>query len=395
MNSKSDSGCPNFKPNEEIKNILIYRIGQLGDTIVALPAIWAIRRHFPTAHLALLSDTHGNETYVSAQSVFPQDGLFDKWLTYPAKYEGTSLRGMFDLLVELRRNKFDTLVYLAPRRRTPSQVQRDLVFFRMAGIHTFIGHRGFEILSKKDSNKPLVKLQHEADHLLFRLSLTGIPVPDFGCGEMDLKLTSIEREAGRSWMMNHSDNNSGRCLPVGIGPGSKKPSKVWPVENYVELGKILIREFNLFPVVFGGKEDIALANHLIAQWGRGECAAGQMTVRESAAALSYCRVFIGNDSGAMHLAAAVGTTCIVAFSAQFHPGAWYPYGEGHVVLREYVSCEGCMLDECNRGMDCLKAISVKKMVDASFAVLSRFDDIGDYISVHSTSYSLGRFTSGR
>lgn len=352
------------------RRILIYRIGQLGDTIIALPAIWAIRRHFSEAHLALLSDVHENDNYVLARSILPEQGLFDQWLSYPAKYGGTSPHGMFGLLIKLRRNKFDTLIYLAPRRRTPFQIQRDLFFFRLAGIHTFIGHHGFQELPPKVPGEPLPKLQHEADYLLFRLSLDGIPVPQPGCGEMDLKLTSSEREMAYAWLMKHCGNDLHSRLLVGIGPGSKKSSKVWPVEYYVELGKKLIRELNLFPVVFGGKEGTPLANYLIAQWGEGVCAAGQLAVRHAAATLSYCRIFIGNDSGTMHLAAAVGTTCIVAFSAQYHPGVWYPYGNGHVVLREDVPCEGCMLDECSRMKECLNAISVTKMMNASIAVLN-------------------------
>src|SRR4030067_1936763 len=112
------------------RRILIYRIGQLGDTIIALPAIWAIRRHFSEAHLALLSDVHENDNYVLARSILPEQGLFDQWLSYPAKYGGTSPRGMFGLLIKLRRNKFDTLIYLAPRRRTPFQIRRDVFFLR-------------------------------------------------------------------------------------------------------------------------------------------------------------------------------------------------------------------------------------------------------------------------
>ena len=377
-----------------IKRILVFRIGQLGDTIVSLPAMWAVRKYFPDAQMALLSDVHGNDEYVRAQSIFPPDGLFEQWLTYPAKYGGTSSRGMVKLLMELRRNNFDILVYLAPRWRTSGQVRRDLFFFYLAGIHTFIGHRGFEELPPKVPGEPLPALQHETDHLLFRLSLDGIPVPEIGSGEMDLKLTNSEREAAHGWMVNYCGSDINERMLIGIGPGSKKPSKVWPVEYYVELGKKLMGGFNLFPVVFGGQEDMAFADYLIRQWGKGACAAGRLTVRQAAALLSQCRLFIGNDTGTMHLAAAVGTPCVVAFSAQYYPGAWHPYGKGHAVLREDVPCEGCMLNECNRDLICLRGISVGKMMEASKNILEKFDDINNFVVSDSGNNSIFSSLSG-
>jgi ADP-heptose:LPS heptosyltransferase len=93
-------------------------------------------------------------------------------------------------------------------------------------------------------------------------------------------------------------------------------------------------------------------------------------VRQAAAALSICRLYIGNDTGTMHLAAAVGTKCIAIFSARHFPECWYPYGLGHIVLRRRVPCEGCTVFECNEHDNlCLKLIQVKDVIDAVEKIL--------------------------
>src|ERR1044072_24887 len=124
------------------RRILVYRIGHLGDTIIALPAMWALRNRFPQAHMALLSNAYKESPVVAAKSGLPATGLFDQWLTYPTGDGRTPAREFFQLWRRLRRERFDTLVYLAPRQRTPRQVRRDLMFFRAAGSRHVIAHEG-------------------------------------------------------------------------------------------------------------------------------------------------------------------------------------------------------------------------------------------------------------
>ena len=353
------------------RRILLYRIGHLGDTIISLPAMWAIREHFPQAHMALLSNAYDGRHGVLAESVLPTAGLFDQWLTYPTSDEQTPAREFFKLLLRLRRGHFDTLVYLAPRQRTPRQVRRDLLFFRAAGIRHFIGHEGFIPYPPRVDKEPLPFLEHETDHLLGRLERSGIPVPPLGQRRIDLKLTPDEIERARSWLAASCGEAHRQRRPVGLCPGSKWRSKIWPEERFAELGQRLMKEFGLFPVLFGGTEDRERGERLIAYFGSGANAAGSLTVREAAAALSYCQLYVGNDTGTMHMAAAVGTPCVVTFSAQDWPGRWYPYGSGHTILRHAVPSEGCMLSVCDRDLQCLKLIDVDEVLRACRSVLGR------------------------
>jgi heptosyltransferase III len=346
------------------QRILVYRIGQLGDTIVALPAMWAIRKHFPNAFLALMNDQHVNEGYIQALGALPKKGLFDGYISYNACREGALFGNLLKTIPEIRRGRFDTLIYLAPRRRTVSQIYRDLAFFRLGGIRRFVGWRGMKNPQVHHRLKPLPHLDYEADHLLSRLARSGIPVPPPGEGCMDLRLTAEEFKEAKNWLSGQKVLNQGHLL-IGMGVGSKMPAKIWPKDRYGLLGSHIRAQFGGVPIIFGGPEDRELGDSLIREWKTGANAAGELNVRQAAAALSFCRLYVGNDTGTMHLAAAVGTQCVAIFSARYFPGCWYPYGSNHIVLRAEVACEGCMAEDCQEfDTVCLKSISAEDVVAA-------------------------------
>ena len=359
----------NYSPGELPRRILVFRVGHLGDTVIALPALWAIKRKFPRAHIALLSNLYTEADRIGPVNLIPKEGLINEWITYPSNDKRGGIVDMARLLATLRQKQFDTLAYLAPRIRTSRDIRRDLFFFRLAGIRTLIADRGFEPMPQRTNGQSLPAVEHEADHLLHRLSLSGIPIPSLGETKMDLALTAGESREADIWL---SENVPlfGRGPLVGFGPGSKWPSKVWPEERFVEVGNRLIQKQNIYPIVFGGAEDRALGERLILAWKRGANAAGELPVRQAAAALAKCRFYIGNDTGTMHIAAAVETPCVAIMSALDWPGHWNPYGAGHMVLRRSVPCEGCLLKVCERErMRCLKEITVKEVVNACESVL--------------------------
>jgi ADP-heptose:LPS heptosyltransferase len=127
----------------------------------------------------------------------------------------------------------------------------------------------------------------------------------------------------------------------------------------------LIAEFDVWPVVFGGPEDMAMSVRLIAAWGRGYNAAGALGLRGAAAALRRCKLYLGNDTGTMHLAAAAGVRCVAVFSAREWPGMWYPYGVARKIFRSQIECEGCALEVCvEKKNECLTRISGAEVLEA-------------------------------
>jgi len=357
---------------ESSPRILVFRIGQLGDTIVSLPAMWAVRRHFPNAHIALLSDRHPGKSYVLASDLLRGAGIFEEFLSYPVSETGFILRPgrMATLLAAVRRRNFDTLVYLAPSNRKPEQIERDRRFFSLAGIKNFIGMEGFPVWQSKNPGVPLDAMPSESNLLLDRLAVSGIRVPAGDERKTELRLGAKEDEQLASWLAQLQPDG-GRPW-IAVGPGSKMPAKRWPLGRFQEVVDLLIQEFDIWPVVFGGDEDQAIGEALLQDWGRGYNAAGALGVRAALAALKRCMLFLGNDTGTMHMAAAMGVPCVVTFSSREPPGWWYPEGKRHRIFRSQIECEGCGLIECiERANECLKRISVDEVLDACREMLSQ------------------------
>lgn len=347
------------------RRVLVFRSGQLGDMIVSLPALWAVRRHWPEAKLTLLCDVHPGRNYVLASDIFGGTGICDDLEHYEVPAAGEArLRtalGRLRLLVRLRARRFDALVYLAPSIRPPAHVRRDVRFFRLAGLRRIYGADHFPPVPIKQPGQPFPVGEHEADLLLARLQADGISVPPRGQGSLDLRLGEAEAAAVARWQAT-LPSDGGRMW-LGVGPGSKMPAKRWPPERFREVVRQLITHHDIWPVVFGGREDRESGDRLLAGWGRGYNAAGALSVRGSAAALGQCAIYLGNDTGTMHLAAAAGTFCVAVFSARDWPGAWYPYGVEQRVFRTALDCEGCYLEACvELKGECLNRISVEQVL---------------------------------
>jgi heptosyltransferase III len=355
--------------------ILVFRIGQLGDTVAALPAMWAVRHHFPDASLSLLCDRHPRRNFVLAGDLLAGAGLFDEFLTYAVEREagGSLMRPlrMMGLLLTLRRRRFDALIYLAPSLRTPAQVDRDRRFFSAAGVKQFYGMRKFPQFPQfpgKTAGKPLAAVPSETDLLLERLAADAIPAAPPEQSGFELNLGLAEEEQVDAWLR---DLPSDGARPwIGIGPGSKMPAKRWDPGRFAQTVSALIARHGVWPVIFGGPEDRAVGDSLLVEWGCGYNAAGSLPLRAAAAALKRCRLYLGNDTGTMHLAAAVGVSCAAIFSSRDYPGRWYPQGRSHRIFRSQIDCEGCGLTECvERRNECLNQISASEVLAGCEAAL--------------------------
>jgi len=344
--------------------LLIYHIGSLGDTLVAVPALWAVREAYPDAHITMLTDEQPGASRIQPRDVLDGSGLIDDYILYPV---GKPL-AMARLLFRLRVGKFDSLIYLIHAPSGSRRIRRDACFFRLAGINRFVGTDGFTPYPPMQPGRPMPVVPHVADTLLARLRASGLQTSTTGRGRFDLNIGVSEQGRVDGWRSGLPDD--GGKPWVAVGPGSKMPSKVWPYERYVTVLRRLIEDCDLWPIVFGGPSDRELGERMVLELGRGYVPAGALSVRESMAAMEKCVLYLGNDTGTMHMAVASGLRCVALFSSRDYPGNWYPYGDGHEVLRTPVSCEGCMLEECiDEGMRCMLSISVDQVLQACQKIL--------------------------
>ena len=167
---------------------------------------------------------------------------------------------------------------------------------------------------------------------------------------------------------------------VGFGPGANHPKRVWPIENFVQLGKWLTKKHACRIVVVGGKNDRVLGETLKLSVGeRIINVVGQTSIRQTQALLRRCVLFVGNDAGPMHLAASVGAyvleiSCHSNSFSSVHPNSperFSPWGVRHRVLRPTntdTKCkDACLAAEAH----CIKGVKLEEVKKAVSELLSR------------------------
>lgn len=344
--------------------ILIYSIGSLGDSLVSVPALRAVRTHFGTeARIHLLHDLQ-DQNRILPEMVLAGTGLVDEFLNYTfQKAFWPKVYSAVELMTRLRKRRYDVVVNLLPSERPAKSLRRDCLFFSLCGIGRQIGFdAALEVTHHHRSPEgPVGGSIHESEHKLERLRRAGI-LTDEGqnLALPFLKVSSPEAGEARQWLASQR-RYPARPL-VAIGPGCKQPANLWELENFSKLGHRLVASGKFELLIVGGPGEQKSAERLLMNWGQGISSAGLFSVVGSAALLHQCQLLIGLDTGSTHLAAAVGVPCIVIQGARNKPGQWDPLGAGHVVIRKQVSCEGCLQFQCPKAdHPCLKNTTVDEV----------------------------------
>lgn len=362
-----------------IRRVFVYRLGSLGDMLVALPSLRLVRRAFPDAEVRLLTNMPVNRKAPAAAAVLEGTGLVDGYLRYSV---GTRRSGeLLQLWWSILRWRPEVVVYLAAGRGVPVAL-RDLKFFRWCGVRRFIGvpiteamQANFGGLAPADvSSERRMRgpLEPEAARLARNIAELG-----------DARLEDV-----RSWSLDLSEAEL-RAADEAIGPvllqrpllavsvGTKVQAKDWGKENWRRLLREVASRFPEYGLLLAGAPEESAASEFAAEgWREGGGGpvmnlCGRLTPRESAAAFQRARLFLGHDSGPMHLAASVGTPCVALFAARNVPRQWFPFGERHRVLYHAVECMGCGLETCiEQRKKCLLSITVPEVLAEVEAALS-------------------------
>jgi heptosyltransferase-3 len=348
-----------------VRKVLIYRLGSLGDTVVALPCFHLIARRFPQAERLLLTNFPVHAKAPAAAEVLGQSGLIHGYMRYTAGTRNTL--ELLQLSWKIRRFRPDVLVYLMPVRPSKN-VRRDKLFFHISGVRQIVGLPGEQELEYR-VNPASGFYEQEAYRLARALSALG----DADAGDVanwSLNLTVAEREAASESLGALIE----RPLIV-CGPGTKIQAKDWGPDNWRALIAQLHR---MYPehglVMVGAKEEAEMGDFAARDWPGPKVNVCGLNPREAAAVMERAEVFLGPDSGPMHLAAAVGTPCVIAFSAAGIPGVWFPAGQKHQIVYHQTSCHGCRLNDCIvEARRCLTSITVAEMAQAVARVLDKPD----------------------
>ncbi|ADE14479.1 glycosyl transferase family 9 [Nitrosococcus halophilus Nc 4] len=347
------------------RRILIYRIGSIGDTAVALPAFRLVAQTFPDAERRVLTNIPVNTKAAPLEAVLKNTGLVHGYMAYPLRTRN------FHKLVKLRGEictwRPDTLIYLTPPRGL-FKAFRDMLFFRSCGIKKLIGvplKRDLQQSRQLDGGH---FYEHEASRLGRCISTLGEIELDDSQG-WQLGLTAQERSKARDVLMAWEGTASFAAVSI----GTKADVNDWGSNNWKALFDQLSRRYPDLGLVLIGSPDEADTSAETGHAWQGPVLnlCGGLSPRESAAVLEQASLFMGHDSGPMHLAASVGTPCVAVFSARNKPGEWFPYGKQHRIIYHQMPCFGCRLVVCEKhGKKCIYSIEVSEVLAAVEEILA-------------------------
>jgi len=388
--------------------ILVRGVNWLGDAVMSTPALLRLRTAYPDAHIALLTPVK----------------LADIWRHHPAIdaiMEFAPGESIFKLASRLRAAAFDTALILpnSPRSALEAYLagipRRVGAAFRWRNLFLTVrvpsrpeavrmhkpSRREIERRIAKAARPSLSPQAHHVYHYLHLAAALGAdPLPLAPA----IAVMPPEVQAVRERFQVPS------TPLLGLNPGAEYgPAKRWPEDRFVAVAVELHRRLGCHWWVFGGSRDVelasAIAHQINAAGAKAEakpglaarCLAGQTSLRELCAALSACDLVLTNDSGPMHLAAAVGTPVVVPFGSTSpeltKPGlpddlpdlnaaaSAVSYGGAtqgqpiaaprHQILRASAACSPCFLRVCPIDFRCMTEISVEKVVTAMIEALRR------------------------
>jgi len=334
--------------------ILVTRLRFIGDVVLTIPVVRSLREAFPEAFIAYMGERE-------AVSLLLRDPHLDEVIPFDVSRPG--LLEQARVARELRKRKFDLVVDLFSNPRTA-------LLTYLTGAPTRVGldrrgRRRLYTVRVRDDGRPKSAV---AFHQQFITALGLTP----SVGLPTVVLSEQEREKARHQVQQlvpgRDSPGPGRPL-VGVHPGATWPAKRWLPERFAALLDLVQSSLGADVIVTGGPKDDAIIRQVI-RLARAEPAVAEgLSLRELAAVLGECSVFVTNDAGPMHIAAAVGTPTIGLFG----PGQediWFPYPaeSGHLALRRDVPCHPCHLNVCDRPgeerMRCMKLLGVDDVLAA-------------------------------
>jgi len=330
-----------------MQRILVKELNWLGDVVMSLPALHALRRAFPESSISVLIKR-------------PLASFFDgaEWLEEVIAYDvSAGLVGVADrsrVVSALRDRRFD-LAVLFPKSFEAA------FWAAMAGIPRRIGFatqgRSVLLTDRVPFAVELRRKHQLFDYLHLLRETLGI---DGDASDCTPAVYRPHRDTMRDWLEQRR-RRSGRLVALAVA-AAYGPAKEWPAEHFAPLIDLLAERYDAECVLVGGPEEIAKCEQVVsASRHGGLIAAGQTNVGEAMALLSLCDGFVGNDSGSMHVAGAVGIPTVGIYGST-NPQRTSPLGPRTKVLYDQIECSPCLERTCRFGhYDCLRRIEAERV----------------------------------
>ncbi len=318
--------------------ILLIRLSSLGDIVLTTPAIRAVRANFPNAYIAML---------VAKQSadILRENPYLNEIITFDRLAKDKDTGEMWRVVRLLRERKFTLAIDLQRKFRTEI-----LMYFSGATERVGKG-RLCTVRVPEQGNK------HATEHYFDILHAVGIPAED---QKLELFLAESERRDAVQ-RLKTAGIVAGK-LKVGLFPGAGWKLREWMPERFAAIGDRLVEHFNADVLIFGGQQESELVQKVANLMEMPAIPfAGNLQMRQLAACIEQCDLFLTNDTGPMHIAAGVGTRTVSLFGPGNHI-RFQPLGVEHQIIRHDVPCSPCkqFTDKCKDNI-CMKGIGVDEV----------------------------------
>lgn len=342
--------------------ILIVKMSAIGDVIHTLPAVNALREHFPNARITWLVEEAASGIVECHQAV---DRVLisrrERWIK--GLWGPLCLQSMKDALCfvkELRDTAYDIVIDF-------QGLMKSAVMVGLCRGTRKIGYNKTREISYIVLDQRIPPYDMEKHAVLRYLNLVKHLKVD--TRQIDFKIPFGEKEKSHVRSMLRQRGWDRQCV-VAINPVAKWKTKLWDAGNFSRLSEMLIEHLGCFVVFTGSKTDKKETTKIIPKL-YNECAdfSGETDLKQLGALYDMSKCVVSTDTGPMHLAAAVGTP-VVALFGPTAPWRTGPFGHGHVVLRADLACSPCFRRKCD-SVVCMKHISVEQVFDAVGRIMKR------------------------
>ncbi len=335
-----------------MNNILVIKLRYLGDVLLATPTLKAVKASWPAARLTMLVN-RGTEEVVTGNPNVDEVLVLDRGpLASQYKFAMAVRRRKYDLVIDLTdadRSAFLSWLSGAPMRIGFNVEQRSRGF-----CYTTVVRPGPDVVHRVDRDCAA----------LGPLGIRAKPDPP------EMWINKQDHEAAEE-LLRRLEVDDVRPIAV-LQPGARYWFKAWPPERFARLADHLAETHGHQVLIAGSGQERQLAKTIRdAAKSRPAVMVGEATVKQFAAVLKRAVLLVGNDSGAMHIAAAMGTPVVALFGPS-NPMEWGPRGGPVEILYKGLDCRACFHPTCRRGEEnCMRLISVEEVCFAVTKILGK------------------------
>lgn len=339
--------------------ILIIKPSSLGDIIHTLPLLKTLRSAFPSAFIAWVVEEAFQEILAGETDL--NEIITVRTRKWRREANLKSLKEIGHTIKRMRGGRFD--------------IALDLQGLVKSGVMAWLSRAATRIgFHKSDMREPFSSVfintmaerakpgQHAIERGLGLLQPMGIKEFKYCFG---LKVSGKDAETAANFF---NGQISGQSL-VAVNPGFGFRTKAWRLERYAVLADKLMEELNCSVLLTWGPGEREMVDSISGMMKKKPLIPPPTTINQSAAFFNHCDLFIGSDTGPMHLCAALGVRSLVLMGST-DPLRNGPFGEGHVVIQKDLPCRNCYKRKCPTNLECMDAIQVGEVFDAASKILA-------------------------